>query len=68
VEHMRLEMQTVMLSSYQLAGSGLGSEVGQEQFVLAVGKLGFDYTPQTEVGAAMASLHGGWDVLKNKPC
>jgi type VI secretion system secreted protein Hcp len=65
MEYLKYVMNTVFVSSYQI-GSAHGQEAATEQFSLAFGKMGFDYTPQKPDGTPGASVHGGWDSLANK--
>ena len=64
MEYLKFTMNTVFVTSYQI-GSASGQESATEQVSLAAGKLAFDYTPQKTDGTAGASVHGGWDALKN---
>ncbi|HZQ76135.1 MAG TPA: type VI secretion system tube protein Hcp [Acidimicrobiia bacterium] len=62
----RLTLKTVLVSSYQDAGSS-GDGTPMDSITLAFAALKVDFVPQNGSGAAGQTTSAGWDRTKNQP-
>jgi type VI secretion system secreted protein Hcp len=65
-EFFRLTLKTVLVSSYQDAGSST-EDNPMDSVTLAFGAMKIDYMPPTPSGTAGPSTSAGWDRTKNQP-
>jgi len=66
LEYFKLQMETVLVSSYQTGGGGDGMDRIIESLSLNFRKFQVTYTQQDETGAAAASNDAGFDIPFNK--
>jgi type VI secretion system secreted protein Hcp len=66
VEYLKVELGQVLVSSLTTGGSG-GQDRLTETITLNFAKVKMEYTPQTDKGAADASVVAGWDLSIGKP-
>jgi type VI secretion system secreted protein Hcp len=65
MEYLVYLMEQVFVTGIHFS-SAHGDENATESLSLAFGKIGLDYTPQSDLGKPLASVHGGWDQINNK--
>ncbi|MCA1844416.1 MAG: type VI secretion system tube protein Hcp [Actinobacteria bacterium] len=65
-DFLRLTLKTVLVSSYQDAGSS-GDGAPMDSITLAFGALKVDFVPQSASGAPGQTASAGWDRTKNQP-
>lgn len=65
LEYFKLEMETVLVSSYQTGGGGDGLDRIVESVSLNFRTFKVTYTQQDATGAAAGSVPIGWDIAKN---
>ena len=66
VEYLKVEMEDIIISSYQTGGSQDGLDRVQETIGLNFGKVKSTYTEQMKDGTAGPSATHGWDIPANK--
>ena len=66
VEYLVVDMNDIIISSYQTGGSQDGLDRVQETIGLNFGKVKSTYTEQTTDGSAGPSSGHGWDIPQNK--
>jgi len=67
LEYLKIKLTDVMISSYQLGGSGEGGEsVPLGELSLDYGRINVDYTQQSATGKAGATTSMEWDLKANK--
>ena len=64
VEHVKINMETVMITSVSTGGSG-GEDRLQESVTLNFAKVSLDYVPQNDKGAAGTPIPMSWDIASN---
>ena len=64
VEHVKIKMETVMITSVSTGGSG-GEDRLQESVTLNFAKVSLDYVPQNDKGAAGTPIPMSWDIASN---
>jgi type VI secretion system secreted protein Hcp len=65
-DFLRLTLKTVLVSSYQDAGS-TADDVPTDRVTLAFGAMKIDYTSQNAPGTAGETSSAGWDRTRNQP-
>ena len=65
LEYFKLEMETVLVSSYQTGGSDDGLDRIVESLSFNFRKFTVTYTQQDATGAAAGSTPAGWDIAQN---
>jgi type VI secretion system secreted protein Hcp len=65
LEYLKLEFETVLISSYSTGGSG-GEDRLTENVTLNFAKMKLSYTPQNEKGGGESPVVTGWDIQANK--
>ena len=65
-EYLKIKLNGVLVSSYQLGGSGHGGVVPEEQFSLNFSKVEFTYQEQSDKGSVGSPVKVGYDVSANK--
>jgi len=65
-EFFRLTLKTVLVSSYENAGS-TSDDAPVESVALTFGALKVEFVPQTASGASGTKASAGWDRTKNEP-
>ena len=63
VEHVKIKMETVMITSVSTGGSG-GEDRLQESVTLNFAKVSLDYVPQNDKGAAGTPIPMSWDIAR----
>ena len=66
LEYLKIKLTEVLVTSYQLGGSGGGDSVPLGELSLNFVKLRMDYTEQNVKGSAGATTSMEWDLTKNK--
>lgn len=66
VEYLVIEMNDIIISSYQTGGASDGLDRVQETIGLNFGKVKSTYTEQMKDGAAGPAATHGWDIPGNK--
>lgn len=64
-EYLKVEMEDLLVSSYQTGGSG-GGPVPSDQISLNFSKITFIYKEQKPDGSLGGEVKAGWDVKANK--
>ena len=64
LEYLTVDLESVLVSSYQVSGSG-GGEVPSESISLNFVKVKTEYWTQSEKGAKGENANFSWDVAKN---
>lgn len=67
VDYLKLEMNTVLISSYNTGGSSDGLDRVQETFTFNFKEFTVTYTEQNEQGGKVGSTDVGWNIAENKP-
>ena len=65
-EYLKIKLTEVLVSSYQLGGSGHSEVVPTEQYSLNYSKIEMNYKPQDAKGAMGSEVIAGYDVSANK--
>jgi type VI secretion system secreted protein Hcp len=65
-EFMKIQMEGVLVSSYQTGGSGHGDIVPTDQISLNFSKIEYEYKEQKADGTLAGPIKAGWDVKANK--
>ncbi|MEM8812111.1 MAG: type VI secretion system tube protein Hcp [Pseudomonadota bacterium] len=66
VEYLVIEMENIIISSYQTGGSSDGLDRVQETIGLNFGKVKSTYQEQTKDGGGGPKSGHGWDIPQNK--
>jgi type VI secretion system secreted protein Hcp len=66
VEYLKITLHNVVVTSVQSGGSGGDSTPMSEAISLNYAGIEFDYTQQTNTGAAVGTTHFGRDIQKNQ--
>lgn len=67
VEYFILNMETIMVTSYNTGGSADGQDLVMEQISLNFRRFSLTYTPQDEQGVGAGATDAGWDIAQNIP-
>jgi type VI secretion system secreted protein Hcp len=65
-EYLQVKMSDVLVSSYQVGGSGSGGVVPTDQVSLNFAKIEWNYKPQKPDGTLDAAVKQGYDIKANK--
>jgi len=65
-EYLKITFSDVMISSYQLGGSGGGDPIPMDSISFNFGKIEFEYKEQKSDGTLGGAVKGGWDLKQNK--
>lgn len=65
LEYFKLEMETVLVSSYQTGGGGDGMDRIVESLSMNFRKFKVTYTQQDATGAAASNTDATWDIAQN---
>jgi type VI secretion system secreted protein Hcp len=65
-EYMTIKMSDLLVSNYQVTGSGGGGIVPMESVSLNFSKIEYEYKPQKADGSLDAAAKAGWDTKLNK--
>lgn len=65
-EFLIIEMEPVLITSYQTGGSAGGDAAPVENLAMAYGKITYKYKEQKPDGSLGGEAVGGWDVTTNK--
>ena len=66
VEYLKIEMETIMITSYQTGGSSDDQDRIEEHLTLNFQSYVTTFTEQTATGGAGASTPQGWNFAKNE--
>ncbi len=66
IEYFKILLSDVLVSSYQLTGSGGGDVLPHESLSLNFAKVEFEYKEQKPDGSAGGLMRGGWHIKENK--
>lgn len=66
VEYLKIEMEQIMVTSYQTGGSSDGQDRIEEHLTLNFQSYITTFTEQTATGSAGASTPQGWNFAKNE--
>jgi type VI secretion system secreted protein Hcp len=62
VDYLIIKLDSVLISSFQQAGSAHGDSTPQESFSINFAKINVDYAPQGEKGALAGKVSAGWNI------
>jgi type VI secretion system secreted protein Hcp len=62
-----IKMNDLLISAYEIGGSGAGNQPPFEQISFNFGSIEVDYRPQNPNGSLGAVVSGSWDVVRNAP-
>jgi type VI secretion system secreted protein Hcp len=65
-EYLKIQMEDLLVSSYQTGGSGASDIVPMDQISLNFAKIDIEYKEQKPDGSLGESHKAGWDVKKNE--
>ena len=65
-EYLEITFSDVMISSYQLGGSGGGDPIPMDSISFNFGKIEFKYKEQKSDGTLGGQVVGKWDLKQNK--
>jgi type VI secretion system secreted protein Hcp len=65
IEYLKITLQNVVITSIQSSGSGGSTDPIPESLSLNYAKIQYDYTQQSNTGAAMGTTHWGRDIQQN---
>ena len=66
VEYIKIKLEEVLITSIGTGGSGAEDRL-TENVTLNFAKVGMDYTPQDDKGAALTAIPMAWDITANAP-
>ena len=64
-EYLKIKLQDLLISSYQLGGQTSADVIPTEQVSFNFAKIQFNYSPQKSDGTLDSALSAGWDVKAN---
>jgi type VI secretion system secreted protein Hcp len=64
-EYLKIKLEEVLISSYNVSGTGAGGDLPSESVSLNFSKITMNYSPQKKDGSLDAALSAGWDVKQN---
>jgi len=64
VEYIKIKLEEVLITSIGTGGSGAEDRL-TENVTLNFAKVGMDYTPQDDKGAALTAIPMAWDITAN---
>ena len=67
VDYLKLEMNTVLVSSYNTGGSSDGLDRVQETLTFNFKSFTVTYTQQNEQGGKVGESDIGWEIAENRP-
>jgi type VI secretion system secreted protein Hcp len=65
-EYLKIKLNGVLISSYNVSGVGSGGAVPTDQFTLNFTKIEFTYQEQSDKGSVGSPVKVGYDVAANK--
>jgi type VI secretion system secreted protein Hcp len=65
VDYLKIEMNTILVSSYNTGGANDGLDRVQETLTFNFKSFKVTYTQQNERGGAVGSSDIGWDIAEN---
>jgi len=65
-EFLKITLSDILVSSYQVGGSGHGNVVPTDQFSMNFTKIEYELKPQNADGTLGAAVKAGWDLAKNQ--
>ena len=66
-EFLVFKFTDVLVSSYQISGTGQGDTPPTDAIAFNFGKIEMEYRPQKADGTLDQSVKAGWDIKKNEP-
>jgi len=66
-EFLIFKFTDVMISSYQVGGSGAEADTPTEQISFNFAQVDYQYRTQNPDGSLSAPIRAGWDVKRNQP-
>jgi type VI secretion system secreted protein Hcp len=66
LEYLKLNLEDVLISSYQTGGSDGGDDVPVDQMSLNFSKITYSVTSQSPDGSTAGAVTAGWDLALNK--
>ncbi|MFN3145155.1 MAG: Hcp family type VI secretion system effector [Paracoccaceae bacterium] len=67
VDYLRIDLEDIMITSYQTGGQKDGLDRVQENLTLNFRRFEVTYTLQEESGGAGPESQAGWEIAENKP-
>jgi type VI secretion system secreted protein Hcp len=67
VDYLKIDMEDIMIASYQTGGTQYGLDRVQESLVLNFRRFQMTYTQQMADGGAGPEGQAGWEIAENRP-